>query len=216
VERTNGQETNAAGRANDEVRRQFEAVALPLLAVVYRSAFRFTGRVEDARDVTQETYLRAFRTFDRFQPGTNCKAWLLTIAYSVFVNRYRRQQRDPVVAVEDVERISDASTTGVSSSAVSAVSVESTAAADGGFAGLTISDPEIGEALSGLPETFRAAVLLVDVEELTYEEAAEVLGCPVNTVRSRLSRGRKLLWTALRDYANRRGYPATGAARGQS
>ena len=213
MERTNGRETNAAGRANDEARRQFEAVALPLLSVVYRSAFRFTGRAEDARDVTQETYLRAFRTFDRFQPGTNCKAWLLTIAYSVFVNRYRRQQRDPVFAVEDVDRISDASTAGASSSATL---VESMAAADGSFSGAAISDPAIEEALSGLPETFRAAVLLVDVEELTYEEAAEVLECPVNTVRSRLFRGRKLLWTALSDYASRRGYPATGAARGRS
>ena len=213
MEQTNGRDTNAAGRADDEVRRQFEAVALPLLAVVYRSALRFTGRPDEARDVTQETYLRAFRTFDRFQPGTNCKAWLLTIAYSVFVNRYRRQQRDPVVAVEDVERISDASIGDVSSSAVS---VQWTGAADGGFSGVAISDPEIDVALRELPEAFRAAVLLVDVEELTYEEAAEALGCPVNTVRSRLFRGRKLLWTALRDYANRRGYPATGAARGRS
>ena len=94
---------DAAGSAHDQVRTRFEAVALPLLAVVYRAALRFTGRADDARDITQETFLRAFRTFDRFQPGTNCKAWLLTIAYSVFVNRYRRQQREPLVAVDDVE-----------------------------------------------------------------------------------------------------------------
>jgi RNA polymerase sigma-70 factor, ECF subfamily len=213
VQRTNRLDTNAAGSADDEVRGQFEAVAVPLLGVVYRSALRFTGRADDARDVTQETYLRAFRTFDRFQTGTNCKAWLLTIAYSVFVNRYRRQQRDPLIAVEDVERVSDASTAASSSAATQ---VESTASADGGLSGVAISDPEIEQALSGLSEAFRTAVLLVDVEELTYEEAAEVLGCPVNTVRSRLFRGRKLLWAALRDYASRRGYPATGAARGQA
>jgi RNA polymerase sigma-70 factor, ECF subfamily len=203
---------DAAGSAHDQVRTRFEAVALPLLAVVYRAALRFTGSAEDARDITQETFLRAFRTFDRFQPGTNCKAWLLTIVYSVFVNRYRRQQREPLVAVDDVELLSDTSRRGGSpTTSPPAPPAESSG---GAFPGRGISDPEIEQALNRLPESFRSAVLLVDVEELTYEEAAAVLECPVNTVRSRLFRGRGLLWTALREYAGRQGYPIKDSARG--
>lgn len=204
---------SVAGSAPDHGRLRFEAVAVPLLAVVYRTALRFTGHADDARDVTQETFLRAFRTFDRFQPGTNCKAWLLTIAYSVFVNRYRRQQREPVVAVDDIERLLDAAPQAASG----AVSLGAgTSALDSASARAGISDPVIEEALNQLPEVFRSAILLVDVEDLTYEEAADVLACPVNTLRTRLFRGRKLLWVALREYAGRQGYPTTGAARGQS
>jgi RNA polymerase sigma-70 factor, ECF subfamily len=195
---------DAASSAHDELRTRFEAVALPLMAVVYRSALRLTRQPDDARDVTQETFLRAFRTFHGFEPGTNCKAWLLTIAHSVFVNRYRRQQRDPVVAVDKIEALYDRER--AESSPSTALSV---------FAS-KISDPDIDSALSGLPEVFRSAVMLVDIEELTYDEAAAVLACPVNTVRSRLFRGRKLLWSALREYAGRQGYPIEGTAGGSS
>jgi RNA polymerase sigma-70 factor, ECF subfamily len=203
---------NAAGSAHDPVRMQFEAVAVPLLAVVYRAALRFTRHADDARDVTQETFLRAFRTFDRFQPGTNCKAWLLTIAYSVFVNRYRRQQREPVIAVDDVDLVHERS----HATSLASSSASTTSAFESAFEGAGISDPVIEDALNRLPEAFRSAVILVDVEELTYEEAADVLACPVNTLRSRLFRGRRLLWTALREYAGRQGYPTEGTARGQS
>ena len=197
-----------------QVRTRFEAVAVPLLAVVYRAALRFTGHAEDARDITQETFLRAFRTFDRFQPGTNCKAWLLTIVYSVFVNRYRRQQREPLVAVDDV----DSCTRRLTLPRRSPTSPPATPAesSGGAFPGFEQSDPEIEQALNRLPESFRSAVLLVDVEELTYEEAAAVLECPVNTVRSRLFRGRGLLWTALRGYAGPAGISDQGTARGPS
>lgn len=205
---------DAAGSAHDQVRTRFETVALPLLAVVYRAALRFTGRPDDARDITQETFLRAFRTFDRFQPGTNCKAWLLTIAYSVFVNRYRRQQREPLIAVDDVELLHD--TSRLAGSPTTSPLAPPAESSGGAFPALGISDPEIEQALNRLPESFRSAVLLVDVEELTYEEAAAVLECPVNTVRSRLFRGRGLLWTALREYAGRQGYPIKGTARGPS
>jgi RNA polymerase sigma-70 factor, ECF subfamily len=196
---------NAAGTAQDPLHTRFETVALPLLAVVYRAALRFTRQPDDARDLTQDTFLRALRTFDRFQPDTNCKAWLLTIVYSVFVNRYRRQQREPVVAVDDLDVMYDSS--------------PSTTTAPVGQAAASfdrISDPEIEEALSRLPEVFRSAVLLVDVEELTYEEAAAVLTCPVNTLRTRLFRGRKLLSTTLRDYAARQGYGHGDTPRGTS
>ena len=204
---------DAAPSAHDQVRMRFEAVALPLLAVVYRAALRFTGRADDARDITQETFLRAFRTFDRFEPGSNCKAWLLTIVYSVFVNRYRRQQREPLVAVDDLELLSDTSRLAASATMSPGPPVS---AAGSVLPVAGISDPEIEQALNRLPDAFRSAVLLVDVEELTYEEAAAVLACPLNTVRSRLFRGRGLLWTALREYADRQGYPIKGTARGPS
>jgi RNA polymerase sigma-70 factor (ECF subfamily) len=193
-----------SGERTPDLRTRFEAVALPLLAVVYRAALRFVRQPDEARDLTQETFLRAFRTFDRFEPGSNTKAWLLTIVYSIFVNRYRRQQREPVVAVDDLEWVYDAPL--VQTPAVPPASVVTD----------RISDPQIQAALDGLPEAFRSAVLLIDVEELTYEEAAKVLGCPLNTVRSRLFRGRKLLWMALRDYASRHGYSVDDAARGQA
>jgi RNA polymerase sigma-70 factor (ECF subfamily) len=228
-QRTDRRDTDAAAApaaAADPVRLRFEAVALPLLAVVYRAAFRFTRQAEDARDITQDTFLRAFRTFDRFEAGTNCKAWLLTIAYSVFVNRYRRQQREPVVAVDDVERVYDASRPAASlvawPSAASTLTppavpgADAMAASTHTFVEPGISDPEIEEALSRLPDMFRIVVLLVDVEGLTYEEAATALECPVNTVRSRLFRGRKLLWAALRDYASRQGYHVEKTTRGAS
>ena len=193
-----------AEKRTPDLRTRFEAVALPLLAVVYRAALRFVRQPDEARDLTQETFLRAFRTFDRFEPGSNSKAWLLTIVYSVFVNRYRRQQREPVVAVDDLEQVYDSAF--AQTPAVPPASV----ATD------RISDPQIQAALDMLPEAFRSAVLLIDVEELTYEEAATVLGCPLNTLRSRLFRGRKLLWMALRDYATRHGYSVDDAARGQA
>lgn len=195
---------DAGERTPDQLRTRFEAVALPLLAVVYRAALRFVRQPDEARDLTQETFLRAFRTFDRFEPGSNSKAWLLTIVYSVFVNRYRRQQREPVVAVDDLERAYESS-----HPQTPAMPAASTATD-------RLSDPQILAALDHLPEAFRAVVLLVDVEELTYEEAASVLGCPLNTVRSRLFRGRKLLWMTLRDYATRHGYGVDDAARGQA
>ncbi len=194
----------ADGRSSDRLRARFEAVAIPLLPIVYRTALRFTREPDAARDITQETYLRAFRTFDRFEPGTNCKAWLLTIVYSVFVNRARRQQRDPVVAVDDIELVREAPY------ASAPAGPPATAITD------RISDPQIEAALNGLPEAFRSAILLVDVEELTYEEAAGVLACPLNTLRTRLFRGRKLLWTALRDYASGQGYSVDDASRGRS
>jgi RNA polymerase sigma-70 factor (ECF subfamily) len=141
----------------------------------------------------QETFLRAYRTFDSFQEGTNAKAWLFTILYSILSNRWRRDSRTPVeVSLDDVEGRFDA---------VIAV------AADAERALLTTlgASPEIEEALRQLPETYRAAVLMVDVEDMTYEEAAAALECPVGTVRSRLARGRKLLFLALFDYARRIG-----------
>lgn len=187
-----------------EKRARFEETAIPLMKHVLNAARHLTRREEDARDLTQETYLRAYRTFDNFRPGTNCKAWLLTILYSIFVNRYRKQQREPkTIPVEDLEEKFHRSLE----------AAEGTGTSEGAGFPVRWSDPEIASAVSDLPEGFRAAVLMVDVQELTYEEAARALECPIGTVRSRLFRARKLLFTSLEARARRAGYLKDPGAR---
>ncbi len=185
------------GRSSTD-RAVFERTTMPFMDLLYGTACRLAGNREDARDLVQETYLRAYRTFSSFEVGTNCKAWLFTILYSIFINRYRKRKRQPtLLSMEQLE-----------------ASYGQTIAAEGwgshremlqnpdlGWAG-----PEVDHALALLPTDFRVAILLVDVVELTYEEAARALGCPLGTVRSRLSRARKLLFSALSDYAGRLGY----------
>lgn len=175
---------------DDPKRAAFESAALPFLRPVYNFALRLTRAPEEARDLVQETYLRAYRTFGNFRQGTNCRAWLFTILYSIFVNRYRKERREPKpVSVEELEE------------RFHEVLVAEPRGEDRSW-----SDPEVEAAVAGLPESFRSVVLLVDVEDLTYEEAAATLKCPVGTVRSRLFRARKLLYVALQDSARRLGY----------
>lgn len=176
-----------------ERRQRFEAEATPFMKAVYNTALRLTRREEDASDLLQETYLRAYRTFDGFTPGTNCKAWLFTILYSIFVNRYRKERREPaIVSIDDVEE---------KFHRMLRADIQAAPAGQKLW-----TDTEVEAALGELPESFRSAVLLVDVEEFSYEEAAAVLGCPVGTLRSRLFRARKLLAVSLREYARRAGY----------
>lgn len=181
-----------------DLRAQFEQTALPHLRRVYSVALRLARRPEDASDLAQETFLRAFRTFGRFQPGTNCKSWLLTILYSVFINRYRKRKREgeqvPVEILEqDFHRVLTTEFRDAEWKALRAADLEA-------------QGSEVAKALEQLPESFRLAVLLVDVGGLSYEEAAEASQCPVGTLRSRLFRARKLLFLALRDYAQQAGY----------
>ena len=179
---------------------RFESVALPFMEALYRKALHLTRQQHDASDLVQETFLRAFRNFASFTEGTNCKAWLFTIQYSIFVNKYRKTQREPqTVSIDEFE----------------AVLVDENWDAD--FATLSSAaldwqEPEVSAALGQLPEEFRAAILLVDVEELSYEEAAGVLACPVGTLRSRLARARRALFITLRDYARSRGFLRGGTA----
>ncbi len=189
---------SSVGSQDSETKRaRFEAAAVPLMKSVYNTALRLTRRPEDASDLVQETFLRAYRTFESFVPGTNCKAWLFTILYSVFINRYRKRQREPAsVSLDELERRFHREPAALN------LSLD----AMKGEAGIEAAEPEVNLALRELPETFKSVVLLVDVEELSYEEAAAVLRCPVGTVRSRLFRGRKLLFIALQDYARRAGY----------
>jgi RNA polymerase sigma-70 factor (ECF subfamily) len=180
---------------------RFEAAALPFMDALYNQALRLTRNSEDASDIVQETYLRAYRTFANFKEGTNCKAWLFAILYSIFVNKYRKRQREAdTVSIEELEQTFHRTL------------------ADGDwekkFVALTRSErewqePELNDALSKLPEDFRSAVLLVDVQGFTYEEAAAALKCPVGTVRSRLFRARRMLFLELKDYAQRMGFIRT-------
>lgn len=172
-------------------RALFEATALPVARVLYNTALRLTGASADASDLVQETFLRAYRTFDNFRPGTNCKAWLLTILYSVHINQRKRAQHTAIsLPLEELDTLRDDDAAGA----------ERLPELDERWA------PEVERALGGLPEPLRAAILLVDIEQLPYEEAAVVLGWPVGTLRSRLFRARKQLFAALHEYARASGY----------
>ena len=175
-------------------RAQFEAEAIPFMRSIYNTALNLTRRPEDASDLVQETYLRAYRTFSNFTLGTNCKAWLFTIMYSIFVNKYHKERREPEsVSVEELEEKFHRSL--------------ATAEWDPYLAQDTqVMATEVNQALNRLPESFRLAVLLVDVEDMSYEEAAAILNCPLGTLRSRLFRARKLLFLELQPYAQKKGY----------
>lgn len=182
--------------APSDKRLQFESTAVPLTRAVYNMALRLSRNGEDARDLVQETYLRAYRTFENFRPGTNCKAWLLTILYSIFVNKYRKEQREPrIVSLEEMETQFH-QLLKANEQTEPNVLLESSVG----------KDLEVEAALRELPESFRSVVLLVDVEDLSYEEAAAALNCPVGTIRSRLFRARKLLFVLLEKYARQAGY----------
>ena len=179
-----------------ELKAEFEKAAVPQLSRLYSAAFYLTRERSEAEDLVQETYLRAFRFFDKFQPGTNCRAWLLSIMRHLFINRYRQSRREPENV--DWDRIDQVYASMVEGEGGQRGNPES-------FLFAHALDSEVEQTLKELPEEYRMAVVLVDLEELTYEEAAKAMECPVGTVRSRLSRARRLLQVVLRDYARRRG-----------
>jgi RNA polymerase sigma-70 factor (ECF subfamily) len=178
----------------------FERDALPWLDDVYRFALSLTRDESDADDVVQETFLRAYRSWHTFIPGTDCRRWLFTICRNVFL-RSRERQR-PTVDLDDGEQ-----------DAVAAGSVYAAAREKGYddiYARLDLA-PALREAIDELAEPFRSAVILVDVEDLTYESAAEVMEVPIGTVRSRLFRGRRLLQEKLMTVAEDLGFTPAGA-----
>ncbi len=180
-----------------ELRAEFERVALPQLSHLYTSAFYLTKDKAEAEDLVQETYIRALRFFDKFKPGTNCRAWLLTILRNLFINRYRQKRKEPEkVDWEKIEQVYE-----------SMVQQGEKAERDNPENQLIsrLMDEEVERALRELSEEYRMAIVLVDIEELSYEEAAKVMECAIGTVRSRVSRGRRMLQVALRNYALKRG-----------
>ena len=182
-------------REPENTREDFATTALPLMDQLYTAAFYLTRDRADADDLLQETYLRAYRFWRQFTPGTNCKAWMLTIMHNLFRNRYRERQRaQRVIEFDETLFDPDPADEWVTAEATPEERVLA-----------NVLDGEVEAALAGLPAEFLEAVLLVDLQELTYEEAAEVVGCPVGTIRSRLSRGRRLLQKRLYAYAKERG-----------
>ncbi len=177
--------------------REFEAVALVHLDALYQFALRLTHNRSEAEDLVQETCLRAFRSFHRFNPGTNCRAWLFTILRNAFLNRIRQAGRD-VLAGESVD-LESTTFPGV------AETLPARGHPDEEFF-QTVLHGDVDRALKALPLPFREVVILADLEGLAYKEIAQVVGCPIGTVMSRLSRGRGLLRQALGRFAQEHGY----------
>ncbi len=185
--------------ATDEaaLRERFERDVIPLLSSLYGAAMRLTRNPTDAEDLIQETYLRAFRGFAGFQEGTNLKAWLYRILTNSFINTYRKKQREPqtVEGPEDIDEWYLFDRLGAQNVEVSAESEVLD----------RMPDEDVKRALESIPENFRMAVLLADVEGFSYKEIAEIMDVPIGTVMSRLHRGRKALERALWDTAKERG-----------
>src|SRR5438034_907497 len=183
----------------------FEAEALASLDSLYRAALRLTRVPADAEDLVQETYLKAFRAADRFEPGTNMRAWLFTILHNTARNRARDRARDTVAIDSDVvDRAADAPPIG-GRAAGAAETPETLLLRD------TLA-PELQAAIDDLPEAFRQAVWLRDVEEFSYAEIADMLSIPIGTVMSRISRGRRALFEALSRPASETPVPSRQSA----
>jgi RNA polymerase sigma-70 factor (ECF subfamily) len=176
----------------------FEREALPHMDILYNYALRMTNSAQDADDLVQETYLKAYRFWGSYEEGTNIKAWLFRIMKNSYINRYRKETKEPNTV--DYDEVKDFY------SMVRHESTESNDLQETLFGNLL--DDDVTKAIASLPEEFRTVVILSDIEELSYEEIAEFVDCPVGTVRSRLHRGRKLLREQLMKYGGKRGYVA--------
>jgi RNA polymerase sigma-70 factor (ECF subfamily) len=185
----------------EQRRKRFEADALQYMNQLYSAALRYTKNPSDAQDLVQDTFAKAYVSFHQFEPGTNLKAWLYRILTTTFINTYRKDQRRPQLSDQELEdwQIADAS---------SHTSDQGKSAEDVVLENLPDSD--IKRALAEIPEEFRIAVYLADVEGFSYKEIAGIVGVPTGTVMSRLHRGRKQLREKLTDYARELGYVKGG------
>ena len=191
--------TDPAGTESErtELEARFSRDALPLLDQLYGAAMKMTRNPPDAQDLVQETYLKAFASFRSFAEGTNLRAWLYRIMTNTYINGYRKRQREPYLGVveelEDWQMGGAESTTAMSSRSAEAEAIDRTPASI------------VTEALNDLPEDFRMAVYLADVEGFRYQDIADIVEVPIGTVMSRLHRGRARLRKVLGAYANEQG-----------
>jgi len=205
VMEANNSEVAVVDRATETLaqkKARFERDAMQFTNQLYAAALRYTKDPHDAQDLVQDTYAKAFVSFHQFEPGTNLKAWLYRILSTTFINTYRKDQRRPQISDGELEdwQIYDAA---------SHTSDQGRSAEDVALDGIV--DLDVRAALEAMPEEFRMAVYLADVEGFSYKEIADIVGVPAGTVMSRLHRGRKLLRASLADYAKDRGFNRGGS-----